>query len=75
MSKKALERTSIVALILVAALSSAIMVWLFWRHPLATAIATLAIWAAFGISARLARSMDTESLAGGIADLERGKHE
>ena len=31
------------------------MVWLFWRFPVITAVATVAILSALGVSARLAR--------------------
>ena len=49
-------------------LSSATMLWLFWRYPLGTGIATIAVLGGFGVLIRLARAMDTE-----LADLEPGK--
>jgi hypothetical protein len=45
------------------------MVWLFWHYPLITAVVTVAVLASLGISARLARSIDTADLT----DLQRGK--
>lgn len=44
--------------------SAVTMLWLFWRFPLATAIATAAVLTAMLISARLAKSSDSDSLAG-----------
>lgn len=41
-------------------LSSVTMVWLFWHYPRGTGIATIVVLAAFGISARLARWVDSE---------------
>jgi membrane protein implicated in regulation of membrane protease activity len=55
--------------LLVLALSALTMVWLFWHHPLKTLIATIAVLAALGVSARLARSVDTD----GSSDLEHGE--
>jgi len=45
----------------VLALSALSMVWLFWHHPIKTSIATIAVLAALGVSARLARSIETDS--------------
>ena len=54
-------RADIVAFIAILALSALTMVWLFWHHPVKTLIATVAVLAAFGVSARLARSVESES--------------
>jgi hypothetical protein len=35
-------------------------VWLYWRFPVITAVATVAILMALGVSARLARLTDTD---------------
>jgi len=43
------------------ALSSLTMIWLFWRYPLPTSIAALAVVAALYGSARLARSVEPDS--------------
>jgi hypothetical protein len=43
-------------------LSSFTMVWLFWHYPRGTGIATIVVLAAFGISARLARWVDSEGV-------------
>lgn len=54
--------------ILVLAFSAGFMVWMTWHFPLGTALVALAVLSGFAVSARLARSVDTESLA----DLEHG---
>lgn len=61
-------RTNIIAFLAVLALSAITMVWLFWHHPIKTLIATVAVLAALGVSARLARSVEPES----VSDLEHG---
>ena len=45
------------------------MIWLFWHYPLKTLIATIAVLAALGVSARLARSIETD----GNSDLEKSE--
>lgn len=62
------SRTNIVIFLAVLALSALTMVWFFWHHPLTTSIATIAVLAALGISARLARSIETDN----PPDLDRG---
>ena len=62
-------RAKVIALIAVVCLSSVTMLWMFWHYPLGTGIATLVILSGLGISARLARWIDTESLS----DLKRTK--
>jgi hypothetical protein len=42
-------------------LSALTMIWLFWRYPLSTSIAAVAVLAALYGSARLARSVETDS--------------
>lgn len=59
-------RGSVVIFLGVLALSALSMVWLFWHHPIKTLIATIAVLAALGISARLARSIETDA----VSDLE-----
>ncbi|HEX4150836.1 MAG TPA: hypothetical protein VHY75_01365 [Steroidobacteraceae bacterium] len=54
-------RANIIAFLAILALSALTMVWLFWHHPVKTLIATLAVLAALGISARLARSIETDA--------------
>jgi hypothetical protein len=44
------------------------MVWLFWHHPIKTLIATIAVLAALGISARLAGSIETDA----VSELKHG---
>jgi hypothetical protein len=60
--------TNIAALLAILALSAITMVWLFWHYPLLTGVVTLAILAALGICARLARLIDGE-----VTDLRRSK--
>jgi hypothetical protein len=36
------------------------MLWLFWRFPISTAVATVAVLAAIGLSARLASPTDSD---------------
>lgn len=67
MTKSAHMRTKIAGLLAIVILSAATMLWLFWRHPISTGIATLAVLAWFGVSARLARS-DID-----MSDMEQGK--
>jgi 4-hydroxybenzoate polyprenyltransferase len=57
---------SVLAFLAILTLSAAIMLWLFWRFPLPTAVVTLGIFAALGVLARLARSVDVE-----LKDLDR----
>lgn len=53
-------RRNIAALWTILALSAVTMIWLFWRHPVITGLATIGILAVLGVSARLARSVDTD---------------
>jgi hypothetical protein len=64
MTKAIKARTNIFALLTILSLSAATMLWLFWRHPLSTSIATVVVLTAFGVSARLARWIDTDALDG-----------
>jgi CHASE2 domain-containing sensor protein len=73
MTKTAQERTNIIGLMAIGVVSALLMLWLFWRFPIITCIATVAVLVAFGISARLARLTENESRAerskqGAIAD-------
>jgi CHASE2 domain-containing sensor protein len=58
MSETSSARMGIVALVAILTVSAGIMLYLFWRFPLMTAIVTLGVLAALGILARLARSID-----------------
>jgi hypothetical protein len=62
-------RANILVFLAVLALSSLTMIWLFWHHPLKTALATIAVLAALGVSARLARSIETDT----GSDLDQGE--
>jgi uncharacterized membrane protein YqjE len=61
MTRSAHARTNLFAFLAVLALSALTMIWLFWHYPLKTAIATVAVLAAFGVAARLARSIEPDS--------------
>ncbi len=52
--------TNVVGFLAVIGLSSGSMLWLFWHYPVKTAIVTLIVLAAFALSARLARLVDTD---------------
>ncbi len=67
MTTKARARTNIIGFLAIGLVSAITMLWLFWRFPLATGITTIVVLAAFGISARLARMVDSESGAGSRA--------
>jgi hypothetical protein len=57
---------NIVAFLAILTMSAGTMLWLFWRFPLMTAIITLGVFAALGVLARLARSLDVD-----MTDLDR----
>jgi hypothetical protein len=61
MTESSHTRTNTAALLVILALSASTMVWLFWHFPVITAVATVAILSALGVSARLARPVETES--------------
>lgn len=61
MASSAHARKNIFGLIATVIVSSATMLWLFWRFPVGTGIATIVVLSALGISARLARMIETES--------------
>lgn len=63
MTKSAQKRTNIFGLIAIVMLSSATMLWLFWHFPVSTGIGTVVVLSGLGISARLARSFDTDNLS------------
>jgi hypothetical protein len=68
MTRSLNARGNIVAFLAVLALSAITMIWMFWHHPIKTLIATIAVLAALGISARLARWIETDA----ASELERG---
>jgi hypothetical protein len=68
MTKAAQKRNSIFAFLSILALSSGTMLWMLWRFPIVTGVATLVVLSVYGVSARLARSIESD----GLADLERG---
>lgn len=61
------SRIGVIAFIAVLTVSAGTMLYLFWRFPLTTAVVTLAILAALGVLARLARSIDE------MKDLDRNE--
>jgi 4-hydroxybenzoate polyprenyltransferase len=60
---------NIAVFLAVLSLSAVTMIWLFWHHPVKTLVATVAVLAALGMCARLARSIEVDS----PAELERGE--
>ncbi len=68
MTGSSYARANTLALLAVLTLSALTMLWLFWHFPLGTGIATIAVLAALGVSARLARPADSEN----VSDMERG---
>jgi hypothetical protein len=68
MTKSAQKRTNIFGFLSIMALSSATMVWMLWHFPIGTGIATVVVLSVYGVSARLARSIESD----GLADLKRG---
>ncbi len=67
MTTPARERGKIFGSLAAVLLSSTLMVWLLWRHPLSAGLAAIAILAAFGISAHLARWIEPDPpQAGGL---------
>jgi uncharacterized membrane protein YqjE len=62
-------RTNVVVFFLILALSALTMVWLFWHYPVKTSIATIAVLAVLGVSARLAQSIEADS----ASDLDHGE--
>ena len=63
------KKSRLAALLAILMLSSATMLGLLWRFPLTTAAVTLAVLAAFAISARLARSIDVD-----MSELDAEQH-
>lgn len=61
---------NVAVLIAVLVSSAVMMLFLFWRFPIFTAIATSIILAGLAVSARLATSTDPE----GSSDLESHEH-
>jgi membrane protein implicated in regulation of membrane protease activity len=60
MTVKSSERRSVAVFISILAVSSATMLVLFWRFPLATAGVTFAVLTVLGILALLSRSIEVE---------------
>ncbi len=67
MTNSGRKRSSVFGFVAMVSLSAATMVWLFWHFPLTTAVTTLAVLAAFDISARISRLLETDERA----ELER----
>ncbi len=61
MTKSTQTHTKTFGFLAIVALSTVSMLWLFWHHPVTTAMATLLILAGLGISARLARFIQSDS--------------
>jgi phosphatidylglycerophosphate synthase len=70
MTVKSSERRSVAVFISMLAVSSATMLVLFWKFPLATAGVTFAVLTVLGILAVLSRSIEVEKPE---LDLDQGK--
>jgi len=68
MKKSSHVRANIVFLFAMLLTSATTMLWLFWRFPIATGIATLTVLVGLCISARLAISTDSD----GLSELDHG---
>jgi hypothetical protein len=67
MAESSSVRMGIVAFVAILTVSAGTMLYLLWRFPLTTAIVTLGVFAALGVLARLARSIDE------MKELDRGE--
>lgn len=63
MKKSSYARFDIVALMAILLCSSVTMLWLFWRFPIWTGVAAIAILAGLSLSTRLAAPSDGEGFA------------
>ena len=70
MSTSVRKRSKILGLLCIVVLSSTLMLWMFWHFPLATSITTFIVLTALGLSARLARWVDTD-----LSEMERRKQQ
>ncbi len=61
MAHSSQSQAKILAFLATLGLSALTMIWLFWRYPLPTSIAAVAVVAALYGSARLARSVEPET--------------
>ena len=68
MTNAAQKRTNIFGFLSILALSSVTMLWMLWHFPVVTGIATVVVLSIYGVSARLARSVENDAMA----DLGRG---
>jgi hypothetical protein len=59
--KNSYARLDIVVFVAILLCSATTMLWLFWRFPIYTGIATIAILAGLSLSTRLAAASDGES--------------
>jgi hypothetical protein len=66
MKNSSYTRLNVVALMAILSCSSVTMLWLFWRFPIATAVATIAVLAGISLATSLAVSFDGE----GFVDLD-----
>ena len=60
MTVKTSARANLVAFLAILGVSAGIMLWLFWRFPLTTAIVTLIVLGVLAVLGRLARSTDVD---------------
>jgi hypothetical protein len=68
MTGKSSARANIVAFLAILGVSAGIMLWLFWRFPLTTALVTLVVLGVLAVLGRLARSTDVD-----VSEMDHGK--
>ena len=66
MTKSAQKRTNILGFLSILALSSVTMVWMLWHFPISTGVGTLIVLSVYAVSARLARSIESDGRAGDL---------
>jgi hypothetical protein len=69
MTESSSNRTNVAAFLAILVVSAATMVVLFWHFPMATAVVALGVFALLGVSAHLARAIESVD----AADMERGE--
>ena len=68
MTEKSSNGRKVAAFFAILTLSGVMMLWAFWHFPKTTLAVAVMVLAGFAVTARLARSTDTD-----LSDLERGE--
>jgi hypothetical protein len=69
MTESSSNRTNVAAFLAILLVSAVTMVVLFWHFPLTTTVVALGVFALLGVSARLARAIESVD----VADMDRGE--